>query len=126
MAEGVKGYDGTPIVPSAEYLRDRVGVPRDMRFPAARQVRTECWWRTHRRVYLSGIYLAVCMYCLGTHTFAERLAKTSDHNGFQPASYIDQKMQCQHCAHMHGTDSYVHFLLFHDRDPAAGALELPH
>lgn len=31
--------DGSPVVPSLSYLRDRVCVPRDLKLPAARQLR---------------------------------------------------------------------------------------
>jgi hypothetical protein len=33
------GHPDNPLMASPKYMRDRVGVPRDMRFPAARQLR---------------------------------------------------------------------------------------
>lgn len=38
------GLDGAPVIASAEYLRDRVGVPRDLKLPAARQLRAHLNW----------------------------------------------------------------------------------
>ena len=43
VSEGGNDYtDG--VVGSLAYLRDRVGVPRDMRLPAARQLRAHLNW----------------------------------------------------------------------------------
>jgi glutathione S-transferase len=43
VSEGGKGYAGG-VVASLAYLRDRVGVPRDMTLPAARQLRAHLNW----------------------------------------------------------------------------------
>jgi hypothetical protein len=37
-------FDGYAVVASAAYLRDRVGVPRDLKLPAARQLRAHLNW----------------------------------------------------------------------------------
>ena len=37
-------HQGAPTVESAAYLRDRVGVPRDLPLPAARQLRAHLNW----------------------------------------------------------------------------------
>ncbi|KAG1673093.1 hypothetical protein FOA52_013163 [Chlamydomonas sp. UWO 241] len=39
VSASASGHPADPVISSAEYMRDRVGVPRDMRFPAARQLR---------------------------------------------------------------------------------------
>lgn len=36
--------NGDAVVPSAMYIRDRVGVPRDLPLPAARQLRAHLNW----------------------------------------------------------------------------------
>ena len=35
---------GEAVIPSAAYLRGRVGVPRDLPLPSARQLRAHCNW----------------------------------------------------------------------------------
>lgn len=37
-------FDGSAVAASAAYLRDRVGVPRDLKLPAARQLRAHLNW----------------------------------------------------------------------------------
>ena len=39
-----KGFAGKETAASLAYLRDRVGVPRDMKYPAARQLRAHLNW----------------------------------------------------------------------------------
>mmetsp|Transcript_32035 Transcript_32035/g.47309 ORF Transcript_32035/g.47309 Transcript_32035/m.47309 type:complete len:543 (-) Transcript_32035:540-2168(-) len=39
-----KTYTQQGLIPSLQYLRDRIGVPRDMRYPAARQLRAHLNW----------------------------------------------------------------------------------
>ncbi|KAK9811254.1 hypothetical protein WJX72_000670 [[Myrmecia] bisecta] len=45
VGDGADGsLDGGPVRVSAAYMRDRVGVPRDMTYPAARQLRAHLNW----------------------------------------------------------------------------------
>jgi glutathione S-transferase len=37
-------HKGAPAADALAYLRDRVGVPRDMKYPAARQLRAHLNW----------------------------------------------------------------------------------
>lgn len=37
-------YEGWASVVSAKYMRDRIGVPRDLPYPAARQLRAHMNW----------------------------------------------------------------------------------
>ena len=43
VSDGEK-VSGDAVVASAEYLRDRIGVPRDLPYPAARQLRAHLNW----------------------------------------------------------------------------------
>jgi hypothetical protein len=44
QAQESAAFDGAAVVASAAYLRDRVGVPRDLKLPAARQLRAHLNW----------------------------------------------------------------------------------
>jgi glutathione S-transferase len=48
-SEGGKEYAGG-VVASLAYMRDRVGVPRDMKLPAARQLRAHLNWSIRKIV----------------------------------------------------------------------------
>lgn len=43
-ASNGESLPGAPVCVSAAYLRDRVGVPRDLPLPAARQLRAHLNW----------------------------------------------------------------------------------
>ena len=43
-AEEGAALPGAPVLASAVYMRDRVGVPRDLPYPAARQLRAHLNW----------------------------------------------------------------------------------
>jgi glutathione S-transferase len=43
-ASEVGPFDGGAVIAAAEYLRDRIGVPRDLKVPAARQLRAHLNW----------------------------------------------------------------------------------
>jgi len=43
-AEDGDGMDGTDVVPSLAYMRDRICVPRDLSYPQARQLRAHLNW----------------------------------------------------------------------------------
>ena len=54
VSEGGKEYAGA-VIASLSYMRDRVGVPRDMRLPAARQLRAHLNWSIGSILDASGV-----------------------------------------------------------------------
>jgi glutathione S-transferase len=53
VSEGGKEYAGA-VISSLAYMRDRVGVPRDMKLPAARQLRAHLNWSIRSILDASG------------------------------------------------------------------------